>query len=376
MKIIKSVQKVIILILLILCWNNVFANAQDVPRVISYQGVLVDASGKPVNDTKTLTITIVDNVGASHPSGFLHTETFLLSGGLFYARLGQSPQSNMLFPTLDGQWYLKISDGTIIYDSIPLYSTASALNIADNVVTSAKIKDGEVKAIDIGSDEVVKSIKGLKEAIDIVAGNPNIRIRVDGQNILVEGKDTVKAAEQLIGGIPSGVPVGTIVAFYGTAIPSNEWLLCDSSQFDINIYKPLHELLSSQNLPNNVTPDLRGMFLRGSAFSKNGFIKNDPDYITRTRLDTNRVFSAYKIGSVQEDAIIRHQHRTNSPTPANNAVSSTYGSHNSSPLVVQGIGHFNQSHAALTDDASAMTIKVSTETRPKNVYVNYIIKAR
>jgi microcystin-dependent protein len=226
-----------------------------------------------------------------------------------------------------------------------------ALNIADNVVTSLKIKDGEVKAIDIGSDEVVKSIKGLKEAIDIVAGNPNIRIKVDGQNIVIEGKDTVKAAEQLIGGIPSGVPVGSIIAYWGNTPPEG-WLLCDSSIIPSQ-YQSLIDFLGSSR-----TPDLRGMFLRGSNTTINSSSKGndgDPDEGSRSS-----GIGVSRIGSRQGDAFQSHSHT----------------------ISVKRTGGIQMNYVAAPgtyDDAGTAGTNMSgtsSETRPKNVYVNYIIKAK
>jgi len=50
--------------------------------------------------------------------------------------------------------------------------------------------------------------------------------------------------------------------FIGNSVPSpGKWLYCNGSTFDANIYKDLFVILGN----SNITPDLRGVFLRGYA---------------------------------------------------------------------------------------------------------------
>lgn len=60
----------------------------------------------------------------------------------------------------------------------------------------------------------------------------------------------------------NGVPTGSIMPFMGKEAPQG-WLLCDGSPLPEKPYaKPLKAILGS-----NTTPDLRGMFLRGTGTS-------------------------------------------------------------------------------------------------------------
>jgi len=130
----------------------------DIPRIISYQGVLIGADGKPQSGMKNLEITIVSPSGTPHPSGFKHTESFILQGGLFYARLGKPPESNMDFPILEGDWNLKITEiGTSNSYQVALFSSPYALNIADNVVTSSKIVNNAIVESKIAPNSVNSS---------------------------------------------------------------------------------------------------------------------------------------------------------------------------------------------------------------------------
>jgi hypothetical protein len=60
----------------------------------------------------------------------------------------------------------------------------------------------------------------------------------------------------------TGVPVGCISAYIGTVAPPG-WLLCDGSTFSPVQYPELAMLLG-----NVTTPDLRGLFLRGTTATR------------------------------------------------------------------------------------------------------------
>lgn len=148
-----------------------------------------------------------------------------------------------------------------------------------------------------------------------------------------------------------GNPVGTIIAYYGTAAPDG-YLACNGSTFSATAYPELRALLGS-----TILPDLRGEFLRGL----DGGRGIDPD--TRT------------IGSTQTDAL-------------QNLEGTIYG-------YIKGV--FAQSHSGVFQDgqggwsnlssgtnisggATQVTFRagkvarVATETRPHNVAVLYCIK--
>jgi hypothetical protein len=119
-------------------------------------------------------------------------------------------------------------------------------------------------------------------------------------------------------------------------------------------------------------PDLRGMFLRG----RDGTANNDPDKANRTAI--NGGSTGNNVGSKQEDGIQGHRFLTGINTPSNQG---TWGSNNTytttTALVVTGASQATVypaiTSAAVTDGTNG-TPRISSETRPKNVYVNYIIK--
>ena len=311
--------------------------AQDVPRVISYQGVLVDANGKPIQGTKTLTFKLQERNGAP-PISWTETITDVqISGGLFYVPLGLNSTPSG-FPTLNGEYELVVSiDGNNQF-KVPLYSSISALNIPDGIVTerkiakdavtSDKIKDGEVRAEDLSS-------MGARE-----------------NQILLRKNNTWQ-----VGDLPSGVPIGTIVAYYGDFLSQKlideGWALCDGSNIpNTPEYNEIRALATAAGHPGKY-PNLHGYFLRGA--TKDTLV--DPDRNKRTGGSAN-----LKIGSVQQDEFKSHNHtcsevggRVDRVGFADGGGPRTVSFRNTTPV----IGYTGGS-----------------ETRPKNVYVNFIIKAR
>lgn len=162
----------------------------------------------------------------------------------------------------------------------------------------------------------------------------------------------------------NGVPTGAIMPFIG-AIAPNGWLLCDGKPFADDLTTASLKAL----LGGTTTPDLRAMFLRGAG-TGNG--KTGPTLKT-----------------VQQDDIKSHLHGVNINTSSNGA--HTHDLYFSNDDYSGGGGGdtgleddrpnvFNISrtttsngnhthHVAGSTDATG-----STETRPINYGVNYIIK--
>lgn len=164
----------------------------------------------------------------------------------------------------------------------------------------------------------------------------------------------------------NGVPTGSIMPFIGTVAP-NGWLLCDGSAFTDNASNAnLKALLGS-----TTTPNLKAMFLRGAG---DGNAKVGP-----------------ALKAVQQDDIASHLHAVNITTTTDGLHNHTNGSY--SQLLVSNsydtgrdvdttngepgirssatmLANGNHSHTVSGNTASTGT----TETRPINYGVNYIIK--
>lgn len=168
------------------------------------------------------------------------------------------------------------------------------------------------------------------------------------------------------------VPIGCVVAFAGdkSHLKDENWKICDGQTLNARNFKELFYTINTSWGNGDGTngsfnlPDLRGMFLRGVDDSNS---KKDPDSDSRIALNEGG-HTGNQVGSYQSDVVGTHSHsgarrgsdkptgsdedhlRVYLPSFANNVVdipkSTNFG---------EGIG---------------------SETRPKNVYVYYIIRVK
>ncbi|MFT3768123.1 MAG: phage tail protein [Minicystis sp.] len=157
-------------------------------------------------------------------------------------------------------------------------------------------------------------------------------------------------------------PPGTIFAFGGATVPAG-WMPCDGTLLDSAKpeYKALYQAIGTAYGGNSTSgmfnlPDLRGRFLRGVDSQKG----NDPDAAKRVASNPGGN-EGDKVGSLQESAVGQHAHKL--------------------PLSTAGVG---QTALAFLNNVGVGNIMVytdlntgsgsSSETRPVNVAINWIIK--
>lgn len=104
---------------------------------------------------------------------------------------------------------------------------------------------------------------------------------------------------------------------------------------------------------------MRGLFLRGV----DGSAGRDPDKASRTATPDGNTIIGPLLGSYQKDAFKSHQHAT----PFFNG-DSVWGREPNSGESIAGAGQNSSYPKSLTKENGG------SETRPKNAYVNYIIK--
>lgn len=150
-------------------------------------------------------------------------------------------------------------------------------------------------------------------------------------------------------------PPGLVSAFAGakTAVPDG-WILCDGSAVSRTTYAKLYTALGTAHGSGDGTttfnlPDYRGRFLRGVDDGAG----RDPDAATRTVSNTGGN-AGDLVGSTQEDEFKSHTHNNRGtlakvPTNGNQA--------------------YFPGSAASNGGATG-----GNESRPKNAYVNWIIK--
>lgn len=172
--------------------------------------------------------------------------------------------------------------------------------------------------------------------------------------------------QALAGGasISFGIPVGTVISYWGTSAPDG-YLACDGSPFSATDYPALYALLGSA-----LTPDLRGHFVRG--------------YDTRNTVDPDG--ASRPIGSIQGDAIRNIEGSIINTSTALDE--EAFGETNQSTTVISGAfsgifrtmyalpdatRHIGQMLTGFTFSA-AKVVPTAAENRPKNICLLYCIK--
>lgn len=159
-------------------------------------------------------------------------------------------------------------------------------------------------------------------------------------------------------------PPGSVMAYMGTTAPTG-WLLCDGSAVSRTNYPALFAVLGTScgggdGATTFNLPDCRGVFLRG-ANGVRGDSFADPDSGARTNIFPGGN-SGNAIGTYQADIFAAHSHQVadNEQTGGSTAVAQA---------VFNGTS-LDPNHWSNVKTGQAG----GDETRPKNIYVNYIIK--
>lgn len=174
----------------------------------------------------------------------------------------------------------------------------------------------------------------------------------------------------------AGVPVGTIVGFGGPLeqemLERQGWLPCDGRAVSRRNYETLFETIGEtwgrgDGVNTFSLPDLRGRFLRGVDAGSG----RDSDAATREEA-SNGGNTGDQVGSIQKDSFQEHHHLYRYISDAGS------GDHrhptdrfNAGPnsQIENRVGN---AIASSQDNPS----RTSTETRPKNAYVYWLIRAR
>lgn len=179
------------------------------------------------------------------------------------------------------------------------------------------------------------------------------------------------------------VPVGAVIAFAGNLGSSTGsstangitspmaafgWMLCDGSTLNKYQYPELFAAIGLQyggSGDNFNLPDYRGYFLRGV----DGGSGNDPDLSLRT-VPTGGTGSNAQVGSIQGDAMLVHQHDYQQAQTSAKAQAGALDVFMPPSVKTPTSAPVNASDQAL-DTHTGIS---EHETRPKNIYVHYLIK--
>lgn len=311
-------------VLLFICCETFFA---EVPNEITYSGRLREY-GQPVNGTRTMIFRICNSAGGElWTSG---AQTVTISSGVFSYRLT---------PTLD--WREK---------DLYIETNVNGKNLSPR----EKITSQAFALHSRTAEDIEKS-----------AGQ-NIHFAIGGTTIATINSD---------GNMKNFLPTGTILSYGGITAPTG-YFLCNSQAVSRTTYSDLFAVIGiSFGEGNGSTtfnvPDLRGRFLRG----RDNGAGRDPDAASRTAMNTGGN-TGDNVGSVQGDVFQGHLH-----SAGTYILAIQYGATPTTPaawLNPNGGASSNEavggySGSPYTDSTNG-TPRTSSETRPINAYVNYIIK--
>jgi hypothetical protein len=300
--------------------------AISVPPLINYQGRLTDAQGKGLTAEKMLEFNIYDQaVGGEPVWGPQVFDKIFLVDGYF----------NVILGTTD-------SNGKSIADAFSSEKRFLGIKVTE--------PGGAFESV----PEISPRQQILSAPFSIRAGN--------------------------------GSPVGAVHSYVGKTDPPG-WLLCDGRAVSRAEYKELFELVGTfygdgDGLTTFNIPDYRGMFLRGADDpDEDGEMSaagRDPDTASRIRPFDDETAGGV-IGSIQLDSMQSHKHldRGHSHIIAEGTKKHFNTGHTFGIRVASG-GRTETGKADLGDpvdsESGAGEVRHGNETRPINIYVNYIVK--
>ncbi len=367
-------------------------------NVIPFQGQLASQAGEPL--TPTTPVTIVFRLYQTPIGGTAIWEeaqpNISVNAGRFSVLLG----SRTLLPAptyFNGTLFLglTVDDGDLATTDVemrprqalvPVISASYArhaqnadklngfdwselfgVNTPSGSVLPEKISDGSLPATKLVPD----SITSVQISSSTISSDKLALKSITAEQIAQKSLTIELLAQEVLDQL---VPPGTIVAFGGhhENTPAG-WLLCDGTEYDSSLYPRLHGTIAhywggKAGFTFRV-PDLRGMFLRG--LSRN--TGRDPDMDSRVKIwDGEDGNFGGNVGSYQADQFASHRHwikqtQGNTDTPASGGRGFATWNNGLRP-------GDNEYVDQTIDPAPYIKNEGGAETRPKNVYVNYIIK--
>ena len=142
-----------------------------IPEEINYQGYLTDFDGVPIEGTVTMVFSLYD-VSTGGAAVWSESQMVSVSGGIYSVTLGVGTPILGDLGTLafDKQYYLGIRAGTdaemtprqTLTSVAYAFTADTALNVANNVITSTMIQDGTVSSTDVNFNYAYSFIIILK----------------------------------------------------------------------------------------------------------------------------------------------------------------------------------------------------------------------
>lgn len=376
------------ILMLAFCLAGLGVQAQ-VPGLINYQGQILDAGGNALsNGTYKLSVSIFDDAGGNNrvwgPQIFDgqgttgHGAKVPVLDGFFSILLGPSDTgSRSVTDAFDGgtrflEITVEANNPMAPRQQIVSAPFAMRAEHVNHIGLTTTIDDGAIQSDDIaleqidsthiknesvGAAELGQWSVGTSELQpDVVSSSHLVSGAVDADAILDGSISLVELAESLKEFL---VPTGTIAPYAGDTAPAG-WYLCNGGGYwiDHSETAALYAVIgfrfgsgTSEGRSYFRVPDLRGVFLRGRDSGKG----TDPDAASRSALSSGGA-TGDAVGSYQQDSFKIHRHGLIiEDTEAGDDGGSTH----------YEIRNRRQGNTDYTG---------GNETRPKNMYVNYIIK--
>lgn len=288
------------------------------------------------------------------------TEMYVVNGNLYYNnQLGQQVQitagSALNAGSIGGIGGDYISSGALVYyDSLSnSYAFTSAGNLYANM------------------------LQGATTIFPTGTNSFGVTLQASGtisSNYAITFADTLPGSQSVVEISPAGVisyvaptffvPTGVVLEYGGNSAPAG-YLLCDGTSYLQSAFPTLFAVIGNSFGAVDGThfnvPDRRGNFGRGVT----GSSPNDPDVSSRT-VPTGSTNTPNAPGSTQTDAMTQHTHNRTGFNDTGTAGALMRGSLGNAGAT----GNSNDNGIGTISGVTA----ISTETRPINVYFNYIIK--
>jgi len=202
-------MKPFLLLVLVLMLCGSFATAQ-IPRSMSYQGVLTDSVGVPKPDgSYAFTFRLYDTSSGGNVVG-TQTQTLQVSRGLFHTVLDQLLQG----VSMDRPYWLslQVAAEAELSPRIPLTTVAYSFSsihadtaryaisapgqgvvdsariagtVPNNAITNEKISNGAVSAAKVASGQVVKSLNGMHDNV-VLSATGGAALSTKGDTIVID----------------------------------------------------------------------------------------------------------------------------------------------------------------------------------------------
>lgn len=167
-------------------------------------------------------------------------------------------------------------------------------------------------------------------------------------------------------------PIGSVMAWAGSsALAPSGWLFCDGASYSAGVYPELANVLGGSHGGDGVTdffvPDMRGRFVRGV----DGGVGRDPDALTRSEPQVGSGNTGDLVGSIQGDALGQHVHGTPVSFPFGDPANDVFGTGTAGLFdnVLTAVASANNFSTQNSQEVGA------AETRGKNIYLHFIIRA-